>query len=77
MTTALKEPIDYSSNFRRTQGLGLAIAKRLAREGSPGIVVSDQNVREPAYPQRKGAPQHHSAGLTSLFQAIEMALERK
>ena len=77
MTTSLKEPIDYSSNFRRTQGLGLAIAKRLAREGSPGIVVTDQNVREPAYPQRKGAPQHHSAGLTSLFQAIEMALERK
>ena len=29
-----------------TQGLGLAIAKRLAHEGSPGIVISGRNAEK-------------------------------
>ena len=29
-----------------TQGLGLAIAKRLAREGAPGIVISGRNAEK-------------------------------
>ena len=29
-----------------TQGLGLAIAKRLAREGAPGLVISGRNAEK-------------------------------
>jgi NAD(P)-dependent dehydrogenase (short-subunit alcohol dehydrogenase family) len=39
-----------------TQGLGLAIAARLAREGAPGLVISGRNMEKVKGLQRNYAP---------------------
>ena len=52
-----------------TQGLGLAIAKRLAPEGSPGIVVSGRNA------EKGEAGGSASDTLGELYQSAVSAIE--
>jgi NAD(P)-dependent dehydrogenase (short-subunit alcohol dehydrogenase family) len=53
-----------------TQGLGLAIAKRLAQEGAPGIVISDRNPGK----GKEAAENIRSLGADCLFVEADISI---
>jgi NAD(P)-dependent dehydrogenase (short-subunit alcohol dehydrogenase family) len=56
-----------------TQGLGLAIAGRLAREGAPGMVISGRNTEKGEW----AAEKLHSLGTDCVFVKADVGISKR